>query len=254
MISILPRVRNLTRGAIAMAIRAVLFDLGNTLVAYYAAPDFPAVLRRCMGQCMAAVGVSPSQVDEDDLFARAKRLNTEREDHAVRLLSDRLQELLGRYAVLDGPKLDAACKAFLKPIFELARPDPEAIPLLESLRRRGIRTGIVSNTPWDSPATAWRQELARRGLLERVDAAVFCVDVGWRKPHPAAFARALNVLSIAPGQAIFVGDDPRWDVVGARRAGLCPVLLSSASAVVVDGCTIIRSLREVLRLVDEAAG
>jgi putative hydrolase of the HAD superfamily len=85
----------------------------------------------------------------------------------------------------------------------------------------------VSNTPWGSPADAWRAELTRHGLLDRVDAAVFCMDVGWRKPHRAPFDRALSLLEVAPADALFVGDDHRWDVVGAQNAGLRPVLLES---------------------------
>jgi FMN phosphatase YigB (HAD superfamily) len=51
------------------------------------------------------------------------------------------------------------------------------------------------------------------------------MDVGWRKPHRAPFDRALALLDVAPAEALFVGDDPRWDVVGARNAGIRPVLI-----------------------------
>jgi putative hydrolase of the HAD superfamily len=85
----------------------------------------------------------------------------------------------------------------------------------------------VSNTPWGSPADAWRAELTRHGLLDKVDATVFCMDVGWRKPHRAPFDRALSLLDVAPADALFVGDDHRWDIVGAQNAGLRPVLLES---------------------------
>lgn len=81
--------------------------------------------------------------------------------------------------------LTAVRAAFLKPIFDLARLDPDALPLLETLRQRGIKTAIVSNTLWGSSASMWRNELARHGLLDTVDASVFCGDIGWRKPNPA---------------------------------------------------------------------
>jgi putative hydrolase of the HAD superfamily len=102
----------------------------------------------------------------------------------------------------------------------MARLDPQAVPLLEALRGHGIKTAIVSNTPWGSPADAWRAELTRHGLLDKVDAAVFCMDVGWRKPHRAPFDRALSLLEVAPADALFVGDDHRWDIVGAQNAVL----------------------------------
>jgi FMN phosphatase YigB (HAD superfamily) len=67
--------------------------------------------------------------------------------------------------------------------------------VLRSLRHQGIKTAIVSNTPWGSSANAWRAELARHELLDAVDATVFCMDVGWRKPHRAPFDRALSLLA-----------------------------------------------------------
>jgi FMN phosphatase YigB (HAD superfamily) len=70
-------------------------------------------------------------------------------------------------------------------------------------------------------------ELARHGLLAAVDAVVFCVDVGWRKPHPSPFRRALEILDVPAKEAVFVGDDPVWDVDGANGAGLRPILLAS---------------------------
>ena len=231
-------------------IKAVLFDLGNTLVGYYESAEFPSVLRRCLRECSQAQGRSGNAGREETLFEHALQLNTERPDCAVRPLGERLRELFEPHVSLDDVMLSGLGAAFLKPIFDLARLDPQAFIVLESLRRRGIKTAIVSNTPWGSPASAWRTELARHGLLERVDAVVFCVDVGWRKPHRAPFERALALLDVGPMDAVFVGDDPRWDVVGAQNAGVRPVLLgSSASA---PGLQVIQNLEDILSVVDRA--
>ena len=236
-----------------MSVQAVLFDLGNTLVGYYTADEFPVVLRRCLRRCVTTLGRRVGEAEEDGLLRRALELNTERSDLAVRPLGERLQELFGRDAALDDGALQQACGAFLEPIFALAKVDPEAIPVLESLRARGIKTAIVSNTPWGSAADAWRKELARHRLLESVDAAVFCGDVGWRKPHRAPFQRALELLGVVAADAIFVGDDPRWDVAGARQAGLRPVLVRSLPTDTVEGLVSIASLSEIPALLDETA-
>ena len=211
-----------------MAIRAILFDLGNTLVGYYTSTEFPLVLRRCLRECARALGQSEDPARDEDLFERALLLNREESDYTVRPLAARLQELFGADEPLDEASASALGAAFLKPIVATARLDPQAVPVLEALRGRGIKTAIVSNTPWGSPADAWRAELTRHGLLDKVDAAVFCMDVGWRKPHRAPFDRALSLLEVAPTDALFVGDDHRWDIVGAQNAGLRPVLLESA--------------------------
>jgi putative hydrolase of the HAD superfamily len=230
-------------------IRAVLFDLGNTLVGYYKSAEFQSVLRRCLRQCLEEQGWSGDSGREEALFERALRLNRERADFAVRPLGERLRELFDGQGALDDGALATLAGAFMKPIFEVGRPYPQTPIVLESLRRRGIKTAIVSNTPWGSPSSAWRTELARHGLLDSVDAVVFCVDVGWRKPHRAPFDRALALLAVAPTDAVFVGDDPRWDVAGAKNAGIRPVLLGSAASA--PGLETIQNLEDVIRLVDE---
>jgi putative hydrolase of the HAD superfamily len=234
------------RGAEIMAVRAVLFDLGNTLVGYYRSHEFPSILRQCLRRAAAATGLTLAEGDEEHIFEHAIRLNRQREDHAVRPLDDRIRELLQDHVELNDNKLAQACRAFLAPIFAWAKPDVEAPHVLAELRRRGVKTCVVSNTPWGSPAAAWREELGRHGLLDKVDAIVFCVDVGWRKPHPAPFHRALELLSVAASEAVFVGDDPRWDVVGPERVGVRPILLSPDGGAGDTPYTVISHLGEML--------
>jgi HAD superfamily hydrolase (TIGR01509 family) len=142
----------------------------------------------------------------------------------------------------------------MEPIFETAIADPAALTILASLRARGFRTAIVSNTPWGSPAQAWRAELARHGLLAAVDAAVFCTDVGYRKPHPAPFERALSLLDVDAAEAAFVGDDPRWDIAGAHAAGVRPILLAPTPIKeIADTVPVVVNLLNVLALLPDAA-
>src|SRR6267142_900472 len=100
-----------------MPAHAVLFDLGNTLVGYYTAGEFPAVLRRCLRQCATTLGGRLGEAEEDALLRRALELNVERSDLAVRPLGDRLLELFAHDAALDDGAVRHACEAFLDPIF-----------------------------------------------------------------------------------------------------------------------------------------
>jgi len=225
--------------------RAVLFDLGNTLVSYYAAADFVPILRKCLRGCIRVLAPD-TRVDEDEIFQRALTLNIERVDYAVWPLAERLGVLFSD-AAFDSTIQERLTTAFLEPIFASAIADPDALAVLASLRARGFRTAIVSNTPWGSPAQAWRVELARHNLLAAVDAVVFCTDVGFRKPHPAPFERALGLLGVRAAEALFVGDDPRWDVAGAQGAGVRPILLApKTTEAIPDAIPIVVNLREVL--------
>ena len=90
--------------------------------------------------------------------------------------------------------------------------------LLESLRRRGFKLGLVSNA-FDPPALLHR-DLADAGVAERIDFAVFSSEVGRRKPDQEIFLRALRALEVEPGSAVFVGDRLYEDVRGAGELGM----------------------------------
>jgi HAD superfamily hydrolase (TIGR01509 family) len=234
------RVRNL---------KAVLFDLGNTLVSYYGSDGFRPILRDCLRHVADALGLAIDQSTLEEIYEEAAAINTEPGDYAVRPLAGRLRQLFGKRVELTDSTLGAACEAFLAPIVASAKPDPDAIRVLVGLRNRGIKTAIVSNTPWGSASKPWHDEVRRHGLYPHVDAVVVCADVGWRKPHRAPFEKALELLGVEPHQAAFVGDHPEWDVVGARQAGLHPILLAPGGAASTS-CMTIERLAAVLEWID----
>ena len=90
--------------------------------------------------------------------------------------------------------------------------------LLESLRGRGLKVGLVSNA-FDPPGLLHR-DLERFGVAERLDFAVFSSEVGRRKPDPAIFECALEALGVEAGRTLFVGDTLATDVAGARALGM----------------------------------
>ncbi|MEO8290868.1 MAG: HAD family hydrolase [Gaiellaceae bacterium] len=93
--------------------------------------------------------------------------------------------------------------------------------LLDVLRDRGLKTGLVSNA-FDPPGLLHR-DLERMGLGARLDAAVFSSEVGLRKPHPAIFESALGLLEVEPTRAVFVGDRRYEDIRGSKALGMIAV-------------------------------
>jgi HAD superfamily hydrolase (TIGR01549 family) len=90
--------------------------------------------------------------------------------------------------------------------------------LLDALRERGLKVGLVSNA--FDPEWLLREDLEAMGLAERLDTAVFSSVVGKRKPHPEIFERALAELGVAACDALMVGDSRRADVGGAAALGM----------------------------------
>jgi putative hydrolase of the HAD superfamily len=93
--------------------------------------------------------------------------------------------------------------------------------LLDALRARDIKTGLVSNA--FDPGWLLRRDLDQAGVGERLDAIVFSSEIGKRKPHPDIFRHVLAALDVAPENALFVGDRLYEDVRGAGEVGMTTV-------------------------------
>lgn len=100
-----------------------------------------------------------------------------------------------------------------------SRPFPGVLEALERLRAAGLKLACVTNK-----ARAFTTPLLdKSGLAPLLDAVVTPDEAGQRKPHPAPFLRACELLGVAPAQACVIGDSAN-DAEGARAAG-CRVLL-----------------------------
>lgn len=97
---------------------------------------------------------------------------------------------------------------------------PDALPALNGLRERGLRLVTVSN--WDCSLPRVLEGCGLGGML---DATVTSAETGSRKPDPEIFRRALEIVGCGPEEALHVGDTAEEDVVGARAAGIRPLLI-----------------------------
>ena len=222
--------------------RAILFDLGNTLVRYFTRAEWPPILERSIADVQALLDERGLlSVSTEEIGRRVAEENREAQDCRVRPLDGRLCRIFG----LDHPHdlCSEMCRAYMRSTFEIASVYDDTVPVLQELRKRGIRTAIVSNAPWGSPSDLWHEELRRLGLSPLVDLAVFCGEIGWRKPARPIFDHAMERLGVTPDECLFVGDDPRWDIAGPRAAGIEAVLIDRDGLSTEDS---IKSLWELL--------
>ena len=91
---------------------------------------------------------------------------------------------------------------------------------------------LVSN--FDHGPTA-RLIVDRDGAAPYFHQIVISDDHGWRKPHPKIFTDTLELLQVAARDALFVGDSPHDDVLGAKRAGLDTAWVNATGADLPEG-------------------
>jgi putative hydrolase of the HAD superfamily len=102
---------------------------------------------------------------------------------------------------------------------------PGAVDMLAVLRERGYRMGLISNTIW--PAELHLEDLVELGILPYLEHTIFSGDFGVWKPNPRVFQHMMEILDVRPEEAVFVGDSPREDILGAQRVGMRAIWLRS---------------------------
>jgi HAD superfamily hydrolase (TIGR01549 family) len=229
-------------------LRAVTFDLWETLM-----HDTPASGERRrklrisgMRQALATAGIKATAASvssaydgvwrwlESDWWARQADPGFEAQfDWLVRRLDVDSQdpELLARLRM-----------AYVDSIFESPpQAYPAALPLLEELRKRGLRLGLICNTSV-TPGSALRQLLDGWGLGQLLDTQLYSDELGIRKPAPAVFQEAATRLGVQISELLHVGDRPDVDRDGALAAGALALLVGAELPLERVGATIAAQL------------
>lgn len=198
-------------------VRAVIFDLDNTLYDYDAIND-TAVRNAGMWLC-GQTGISY------EAFGRAfdegrRRIKESMQDCASRhnrmLYFQKTSELLGLNPIRYSLELYEAYWGYMLDHMTLV---PDAGKVIKRLHAEGIRTAVCT----DLTAHIQHRKLRRLGIADYVDVLVTSEEAGVEKPDAVIFDMVLGKLAVAPDEALYVGDSFEKDVIGAGNAGLRPV-------------------------------
>lgn len=233
-----------------MTTRAILYDAGRTLVhPRPQAADIWDFLSAQLGVTLARKRTLPdvghfyyARLGEDGLGAydsdeRARSFWTEYYVHALqaaRVDLPREQLVSAAHALYDW---------YQRP--EQWTPYPEVLDALELVHERGLTQGVVSDWGTDLVSLLHAHEITRR-----LDFVVASAAVGSAKPHPDIFRYALTRASLPAGEVLYVGDSYVADVLGARAVGITPVLIDREERAPALDCAVVRSLLDVLDLVE----
>ena len=104
---------------------------------------------------------------------------------------------------------------------------PGSRDALAKLAATGVRLGVVSNATGTVAAELREHEVLQvgPGMGVEVECVIDSGEVGVMKPDPRIFKIALDAMDLAPERAWYVGDMPAIDVVGARAAGIFPLVI-----------------------------
>ena len=213
-------------------IRAVLFDLGDTLLDFQPM-DRPALFR---GVAETTYGFLQSRGCALPAFGTYYRRHIWAVRRAYIWATLRGREIdsvraMQRFCAKQGYPTDEAFITDLlwmwyQPIIPRSSVAADVIPTLQSLRDAGLKMGIVSNTLL--PGRVLDRHLEMVGLKEFFPVRVYSSEITYRKPKPIIFQAALAEIAVGADECLFVGDMVKTDIVGARRVGMRSVLRRTA--------------------------
>jgi len=190
-------------------LKAILFDLDNTLL------DFSGFKRETALAAAKAMRKTGVPHDEKLIYNKVFEIYERKGIEYQLTFNEVLRELgIENHSQFERAK-QAAIIAYTKKKFELIRPRTSVIRVLNSLKGK-YKLGIVTDAPKDK---AW-QRLILAGLDGYFFPVVTFSDTNVQKPSTTPFKRALALLKIQASEALYVGDNPERDMIGAKKAGL----------------------------------
>jgi putative hydrolase of the HAD superfamily len=214
-----------------MPLRAILFDVGDTLWYTARRPDRDALRRtgeESARAALAAIGLehpNPSEVATAAWHAanhghvRARRSLVE-PDYNELVRQSMRQMGLEMTPEQAGEVLRAI---YVSGVQSGKCAYDDARPTLDALREMGFALGIVTNRAIGGDH--FRGDLRAIGLDIAWDVIAVSSEVGHPKPHPAPFHAALEALSVDAAEAMMVGNSLKEDVAGAQELGMTTVWL-----------------------------
>ena len=188
-------------------IKAVLFDLDNTLI------DFMKMKKMCVenaADAMIDAGLEMKKKEATEkLFKEYWKIGIEH-DQIFQIFLEKVDGEIN-YKILG-----SAIAAYRKTVITYLEPYPHVIPTLTELKTRGIKIGIVTDAP---KIKAWIRLCALK-LHYYPDTVITAEDAGERKPSTKPFKKALKELQVKPKECLMVGDWIDRDAEGAKKLGI----------------------------------
>jgi putative hydrolase of the HAD superfamily len=212
--------------------KAVLFDLGHTLINYH--NDWKGPERQAVEAVSNLVlerssnGAKKEDVTSNllGLLARARQVKT------TEFLEVPLESVLNNcftyFSVEEEEDLmQGSLEIFYDVLLERRDLVPGTLEMLQVLRDEGYKIGLVSDVAWGLPSYFPLRDMKYFGLDDYFDDMVFSTDVGLRKPNPRIFKIALYNVGARAEESVFVGNNLQCDIKGALGVGMTAILKSS---------------------------
>lgn len=188
-------------------IKAVVFDLDNTLV------DFMAMKRQAIDAAIAAMRDAGLKLPAEEIRQRIDEIYKQKGIEFQNVFD---QLLYDEFSKIDFKILSSGVIAYRRAREAALVPYPHVYLTLMELMKMQLKLAVVSDAP---AREAWLR-LCYLNLHHIFDVVVTFDDSGERKPAPGPFKKALEKLEVKPAESLMIGDWAERDMIGAKQVGM----------------------------------
>lgn len=225
-----------------LVIKAVLFDLGNTLVKMW-------VPELTYESVLVSLGIKRSLEEIKEALAKTEeefKLYKYRQTYGkvpYKEYWDKWDSLVLKHLGVSETKRlvgEIQTRWFDHADCEIY---PDVKHTFSKLKQKGLKTGLIS--------TAYEEDIDAISRKAGLEISLFDIVIGANtikeeKPHPDVFKYALGRLNVKPEETLFIGDDIDADYKGAHKVGIHALLIQRTEAET-SGLKTIRSLKEIFK-------
>lgn len=239
--------------------KAVIFDLGHTLIDYYndwREPESKAVSNTYRLVAKNIDGDIDKKEFEKSLLYLLETARRKRAEEMIEVpLRSILKECFQKFGCgTDETLVEEGLEIFYNALLEHRRLIEGVPEMLSFLKENGYLIGLISDVAWGLPSSFPRKDMRHYRIDCYFDDMVFSTDVGLRKPHPQIFRISLNNLGVESDEAVYIGNSLQADVKGALNVGMKGILKKSRYFFPDDTIVpsaVIDSWSELIRILEE---
>jgi putative hydrolase of the HAD superfamily len=210
-------------------LKALAFDLGDTLVEYEGLPpSWEAHYPDAIANLAETLGLTLSPAEIRLCSDVLRKYNTRLVPREVEVgFAQILSHMLAALGQSHGPDELRCATSFFAVFRQRLRPFPDALNALVSARARGLRIGVFSDVPYGMPRALVEQDIEQSGLSKLIDVMLTSRDAGFRKPSRRTLEALATALNCNANELAYVGNE-RKDVNAALALGCQAILLDRA--------------------------
>jgi len=207
-----------------MKIKAICFDLGDTLVYSENQLSWTNNYKNALENGFSSINKKPSEDEYNNCIEILKKYNTRINPREYEISSEKIfNEIMGLMGLSIKEK-DIIEKYFFDYYMKNNKAFDDTEEVLEDIKKNNLKIGILTDVPYGCIKVVI-DDINKIKNNNIIDVILSSVEVGYRKPNIIGYLMLSKKLGVQTDEMIFIGNEEK-DIIGANNAGIISILIN----------------------------